>query len=80
MRTAEESRKLSEENLKKILDKDLEEISKKIDSAIRDGSFCISYYDNISKEAQNRLIELGYNITDYSSQREGICYSISWES
>lgn len=80
MKTDEESRKLSEENLKKILDKDLEEISKKIDEAIELGYFSISYYNNISNEVQNKLKNLGYNIIDYSSQKDGSYYLINWRS
>lgn len=78
MRTAEESRNISNEFLKRKLDKSLEEISKMIDKSIHLGEFHINYYDTISNEVIVKLRDLGYNIDDCSSQKDGYCYRISW--
>lgn len=78
MRTAEESRELSKDHLRRVVDESLREINKEIDNAINLGKFSISYYDNISDEMLNRLSGLGYKVADYSSQKDGYYYIISW--
>lgn len=72
---AEEARKLTE----KSIDLDLTSIFETIREHAQKGEFNCYYYERISQYKIKKLNELGFEVNDYSSQEDGICYKISWE-
>lgn len=61
-----------------LVQKYIKEIEVAIYNAVNKGEFCISWYDKIDDSVLGFLTDLGYNINDYYSQKDGYNYSISW--
>ena len=77
---AAEANKKTKQTLNSIISDELSSIKIEIEKAINDGKYEAFMYKSVSVYAQKVLIDLGYVIDDYSSQKDGDCYKISWKN
>ena len=75
---ASEARKLSEAAISADDEKQFEEIATIIISNINIGSTGFNYYKSIRPNIIKNLKTKGYKIEDYSNQRDGCQFKISW--
>lgn len=78
MMSAEETRQYQQKIYDDRAEQELTEIEAKIGAAIMGGKYEISVSKHFSKTAVKKLIELGYDVKEESSQREGDWTYISW--
>ena len=76
--SASEANKITKENIKQCLTKELKEVTEKIKEAISNGKFAISGDDYLESETERRLKELGYKVR-YDSQYNEVYWTISWK-
>ena len=79
MKTAQERKRESEVALKTLTSEEIQAIEQLMDYASQKGETKINLNIYPSKEAVKILYAHGYNITDHSSQREGVDIDISWD-
>lgn len=76
---AKEAREKSLKQISNLTSKELDNVYKKIDSAIEKGSFDTFYYGRLCKDSINTLSKCGYNVLDWSNHRDGEpTYKIEW--
>lgn len=78
MKNAKEARELAIKTRDNLIATELEKIEAQIDSAIKSGKTSTSYYQRMSIEAKQKLKDLGYDVKDQTSQRDGVIFIISW--
>lgn len=78
MWTAKEARETAENSISESTKKQLLEVEGCIMNAAQNGEmkcYCTEY---LSSQAISKLNELGYTVSDKSSQRDGISFLICW--
>lgn len=78
MISASEAKKVVTEFIESKRNKQLIEIEEKVIKEAAVGNTCFYFRKSISSDLKDYLVGLGYEIEDYSSQREGVNYKISW--
>ena len=76
--TASEARKISESSVSIEDEYTLDKIEDYIKLKSNEGCTSIYFYDHISYNVQNNLMDRGFYVKDLSSQKDGICYQIKW--
>jgi hypothetical protein len=76
--TAEQAKLIAQQSLEEIKNINLDNILKIINKEAKNGNMKVNYYTEIPKIAYDELIKLGYKIKDNYNQRDGYCYTISW--
>lgn len=76
--SAKEARKLSETSLSSETLYELEKVNKCIQDSIKKGYYSCWYYSYLHNQSVRKLKNLGYTVTDYSTQIVGACFKIEW--
>jgi hypothetical protein len=76
--TATEARKISQETLDTSNLNRLEAIDESIKLACSKNEFHIYEYNILSVSVINHLKNRGFGIDDLGSQKDGVCFKISW--
>ena len=75
---AEEAYNLTTDTIEYTKEKLLETIMSKIDKAARKGEYLVHIYENISSVIIDELRNLGYEVINNYSQRDGDDFIIKW--
>ena len=75
---AKTARKLTETSLSSEALYELEKVNKCIQDAINEGKYNCYYYHYLHDPAVRKLKDIGYKVTNCSTQREGDCFKIEW--
>ena len=76
--SAKEARELSETSLSSESLYELEVANECIQNAINKGKYNCWCYQYLHDQAVRKLENLGYKVTNCSTQREGDCFTIEW--
>lgn len=76
--SAKEARELAENSLSSEALYDLAQANECIQDAINEGKYHCWCYQYLHDQAVRKLENLGYKVTNQSSQREGDCFEIEW--
>ena len=76
---AKTARKLTETSLSSEALYELEKVNKCIQDAINEGKYNCYYYHYLHDPAVRKLKDIGYKVTNCSTQREGDCFKIEWQ-
>ena len=80
MLTAKEARLQSEKNITDEINNQLIEIENIIVGAILNGNYKVFYYQHLNDKTRERLISLGYGISQMYDQRDSSAtITISWK-
>ena len=77
--SAKEARELSETSLSSESLYELEVANECIQDAINKGKYNCWCYQYLHDQAVRKLENLGYKVTNCSTQREGDCFKIEWQ-
>ena len=77
--SAKEARELSETSLSSEALYELEVANECIQDAINKGKYNCWCYQYLHDQAVRKLENLGYKVTNCSTQREGDCFKIEWQ-
>ena len=77
--SAKEARELSETSLSSEALYELEVANEFIQDAINKGKYNCWCYQYLHDQAVRKLENLGYKVTNCSTQREGTCFKIEWQ-
>ena len=76
--SARGARNLSETSLSSDALYELEQVNECIHDAINKGYYRCWYYRYLPDQAVRKLENLGYKVSNQSTQREGDCFKIEW--
>lgn len=79
MITAHDALNITIEAAAAMVEHDAMDIEKAIREAAERGLSHCNYYHAISKQTQEYMSKMGYNVRDYSSQKDGILFRIQWD-
>lgn len=75
---AVEAREKSRKGISKETESQLFQVEKNINDSIQKGETSCLCYKHLNKQVIDRLNDLGYRISDYSSQKDDSIYKIIW--
>jgi len=78
MSSAEELRRISFNSRNETTKAQLTDVIKECTQRAKLGHNECFYYESLTNSTRNYLLKEGYIIRDFSSQRDGTCYKISW--
>lgn len=76
--SAKEARELSETSVSSESLYELEQVNECIQDAINKGKYHCWCYQYLHDQAVRKLKNLGYKVTNCSTQRDGNCFEIEW--
>jgi hypothetical protein len=76
---ASEALEITVEKAADLIEKDIVEVEKAVYRAANKGSAYCIYSDELSRQTQDFLKQLGYSVRDYSNQKDGPTYRIQWD-
>ena len=72
-----EARRKTTENLEKMISNEISQIDHMIVTAVQDGKYYVSIDGNMSKEAENTLVDSGYYVERGAQYNEPYCI-VKW--
>lgn len=72
------ARELSQKGYNEYIEKELEDINTKIETAAKLGNYCVTIDNLMSEPVQNALKEAGYRVEKECDEWVGMIYRIFW--